>query len=97
MFSLPAMALGLIFAYLVNTLTCFAIFKSVMEKTSYDIDDGALALGITIGLIMPLISNILPIMRALSKTLRDSLDLFQRVYYSYNMILKIINHIKINF
>ena len=28
---------------------------------------------------MPLLSNILPIMRALSKTLRDSLDLYHRV------------------
>ena len=35
-------------------------------------------MGISLGLLIPLISNYLPIRRALSKTLRDSLDLYHR-------------------
>jgi hypothetical protein len=39
---------------------------------------GALALGITLGITLPLIANIMPIKRALSKNLRESLDLYHR-------------------
>jgi DNA-binding IclR family transcriptional regulator len=46
--------------------------------SSYQLHYSAVALGVSIGLFVPLLSNILPIMRALSKTLRDSLDLYHR-------------------
>lgn len=39
---------------------------------------GALVLGILLGLTLPLISNIVPIKRALSKNLRESLDMYHR-------------------
>jgi NADH:ubiquinone oxidoreductase subunit 3 (subunit A) len=39
---------------------------------------GALILGIVLGLVLPLIANILPIKRALSKNLRESLDMYHR-------------------
>jgi len=39
----------------------------------------ALALASTIGLVMPLIANTVPIRRALSRTLRDSLDVYHHV------------------
>lgn len=46
--------------------------------TSYNLHGIAVAIGMLIGILLPLISNILPIQRALSKTLRDSLDVFNR-------------------
>ena len=39
---------------------------------------GALVLGIVVGLTLPLIANIFPIKRALSKNLRESLDMYHR-------------------
>ncbi len=74
--------LGIFLAYffssILNGLICFIVFDFSLLGEDYVISDMALALGFGIGFIMPLISNILPIIRALSKTLRDSLDLFHR-------------------
>jgi len=39
----------------------------------------SIVLAFLIGLVMPVVSNILPIKRALSRTLKDSLDLYHRV------------------
>lgn len=49
-----------------------------MLSLSYMPTESSLSLGFAIGFIMPIIANILPIMRSLSKSLRDSLDLFHR-------------------
>lgn len=54
------------------------IFDSAVLMSSYDIAKSAIGLSIGLGLFIPLASNILPIVRALSKTLRDSLDLYHR-------------------
>lgn len=54
------------------------IFDSAVLMSSYDIATSAIGLSFGIGLFIPLASNILPILRALSKTLRDSLDLYHR-------------------
>jgi H+/gluconate symporter-like permease len=46
--------------------------------TDYDLSTGAIVLGVCLGIFIPLLANILPIKRALSKNLRDSLDLYHR-------------------
>ena len=70
--------LAYFFSFILNGIICFIVFDFSLLGEDYVISDMAFALGFGIGLIMPLISNILPIIRALSKTLRDSLDLFHR-------------------
>ena len=78
LFGMLGLSIGILFAYLLNTLVGYLFFISSEIMSSYDLDGSALALGISLGLLIPLISNYLPIRRALSKTLRDSLDMYHR-------------------
>lgn len=78
-FGLPGMALGMIISYVANTLVSFILLDYAKVSQSYLVSGDAVALGVTIGIIMPIVSNILPIQRALSKNLRDSLNLYTRV------------------
>ena len=45
---------------------------------TYDLSVNAIVLGVSFGLIMPVIANYLPIRAAMGKTLRNSLDLSKR-------------------
>ena len=45
---------------------------------SYNLSENAITIGVTLGIIIPLISNIVPIRRSLGKNLRNSLDLNHR-------------------
>jgi ABC-type antimicrobial peptide transport system permease subunit len=77
-FAIPGMCLGLLFAYLTNSIVALIFFESAQEITSYELHISALILSICLGFLIPVFSNYLPIRRALSKTLRDSLDLYHR-------------------
>ena len=78
-FSLPGLFLGLIFSYIVNAFISFKIFDFTQEFTNFQLHWSALIIAITLGILMPIISNIIPISRSLSKNLKDSLDLYHRV------------------
>jgi hypothetical protein len=65
-------------AYILNIIIRFFVFKLSQNTTDYDISVGALILGIVLGLLLPLIANVLPIKRALGKNLRESLDMYHR-------------------
>jgi len=78
LYALIGMFLAFLFSFLLNALLCYIIYDYSLLGAGYRPTTSSLVLGFGIGLIMPVISNIFPIMRALSKTLRDSLDLFHR-------------------
>lgn len=42
-------------------------------------------MGLAIGTLMPLAANVGPIMRALSRTLRDALDVYHRVVNEFTV------------
>ena len=48
----------------------------------------ALALGITLGILLPLIGMIVPVKRALTKTLRDALDVYHNVVFDTNVSIR---------
>ena len=77
-FSLPGLVLGIMIAYLLNVLIRELVFELADNWLSYDLTRSALALGITFGFLMPLLANYLPIEAAMSKSLRNSLDLSKR-------------------
>ena len=77
-FAIPGLSLGLITAYLLNTLVAMFLFDSTVLYSSYQLAPSAIGLAFGLGIFIPLVSNVLPIMRALSKTLRDSLDIYHR-------------------
>lgn len=60
-FSIPGLIGGLIVAYFLNIIARGIIFIYAQNSTTYDMSAGSLILGISLGLILPLISNILPI------------------------------------
>ncbi len=77
-FSIPGLIGGLVVAYFLNVIARGIIFSYAENTTTYALSTGAIILGVCLGLILPLISNILPIQRALSKNLRESLDMYHR-------------------
>jgi hypothetical protein len=77
-FSIPGLIGGLVVAYFLNVIARGIIFYYAENTTTYALSTGAIILGVCLGLILPLISNILPIQRALSKNLRESLDMYHR-------------------
>jgi len=75
-FSVPGLCLGLIISSLVNILVRYFVFSYTMTSTSYFIATTALILGLCVGIIMPIFTNLMTVQRALSKKIRDSLDVF---------------------
>ena len=55
------------------------MFAYAENALNYDLTIGSIVIGITYGLVMPLVAIILPIQQALGKNLRNSLDLNHRV------------------
>ena len=78
-YAFPAMAFGFLFSFLVSGMVSFILFDYASETTTYALHYTAIIIGFLLGILMPIISNIFPIFRALAKTLRDSLDLYHRV------------------
>ena len=76
-FSIPAMFVAFIIAYLLNIVICIAIFEKTTLAGQYFLYTSGILYGLIVGIIMPIISNIFPIQRALSKTLRDGLSLLR--------------------
>lgn len=77
-FAIPGLTLGLIFAYLINGMVGYFIFDTSTMITTYALHYTAIILALVLGIFIPVFSNYVPIKRALSKTLRDSLDMYHR-------------------
>lgn len=78
-YAIPGLLIGLLVCYVLNSVITHFLYRFTGIATGYHIDPSALFIGISIGILIPVISNIIPIQRALSKTLRDSLDMYHRV------------------
>lgn len=77
-FSIPGLLGGLLVAYFLNLVVKYVVFNFAQNTADYNMSGGAIALGASLGILLPLVSNIIPIQRALSKNLRVSLDLYHR-------------------
>lgn len=60
-FSIPGLIGGLVVAYFLNVIVRGFIFYYAENSTNYDLSVGAVILGVCLGIVLPLISNILPI------------------------------------
>ena len=78
LFAIPGIALGLGLGLILNAGFRYVLFEATWNYTSYNLPYEAYFLGIAIGIIMPIVSNILPIQRAIGKNLRSSLDMNHR-------------------
>lgn len=77
-YSVPGIILGLAVALTLNVAIRFLLFSISSNALGYGLSATSLYIGITFGIIMPMISILLPIKSALSKNLRSSLDLNHR-------------------
>lgn len=77
-FSVPAICVAFVVAYMLNVVICIAIFEKTTLAGSYWLHPLGFAYGLGVGTVMPVVSNVFPIRRALSKALRDGLDLLRR-------------------
>jgi ABC-type antimicrobial peptide transport system permease subunit len=78
-FSIPAILIGLLLSFLL--FIAVAYFIHIYSFTPMDLSFSGLSLGLAVGLglLMPFIAIVSPIQRALSKTLRDALDIYHQV------------------
>jgi len=77
-FSIPGVFFGFLLASILNVLFCFIVFTYLDSYTSYELSKASIIIGIFLGITIPSLSNIIPIQNALSKNLRDSLDVSRK-------------------
>eukprot|EP00826_Nyctotherus_ovalis_P035149 TRINITY_DN2991_c0_g1_i2.p2 TRINITY_DN2991_c0_g1~~TRINITY_DN2991_c0_g1_i2.p2 ORF type:complete len:396 (-),score=90.18 TRINITY_DN2991_c0_g1_i2:1104-2291(-) len=96
-FSIPAMLVAFVIAYMLNITVSLAIFHKTYMATSYFLHPIGFAYGLVIGVVMPLLSNILPIRRALSKSLRDGLNLARKTINDVTVRIAKLSQMGISF
>eukprot|EP00004_Rigifila_ramosa_P022811 TRINITY_DN6304_c0_g1_i1.p1 TRINITY_DN6304_c0_g1~~TRINITY_DN6304_c0_g1_i1.p1 ORF type:complete len:1190 (-),score=307.13 TRINITY_DN6304_c0_g1_i1:20-3532(-) len=79
-FAIPGICFGLVVAYLTNIPATVYIASYAYVQASFQFSQKAVLVPVLIGLFVPILSNIVPIRRALSTTLRDSLDVYHQTY-----------------
>ena len=84
-FAIPGVAVGLIFAQLATILIADKIFGFANLEPDTSLSKTAVVMSVILGAGMALLGNIAPIARALSRTLRDSLDVYHHVTNSINV------------
>ena len=78
-FSVFGIGVGLLLAFLANIPLAIKIADFAAVDVDYTFLAAPILVATALGLIMPALANIVPISRALSKTLRDSLDVYHLV------------------
>jgi len=74
----PGLIFGLLAAFIMNTLIRFFMFKYSLTYTTYGLSQTSILLGCLLGILMPAVTNVIPIQKAMGKNLRTSLDLNHR-------------------
>ena len=77
-FAVPGVILGFAFAYAIFATIGFVVSNSALLEISYHFPGLAIGLGVGMGLLIPFVANIIPMRKALSNTLTDSLNAYTR-------------------
>jgi ABC-type antimicrobial peptide transport system permease subunit len=85
LFAVPGTILGLIGCYFAHIPIADAIAAYASLPPVYALETRAVVIAAIVGIVMPFVANILPIRRALSRTLRDSLDIYHHVISDVNV------------
>jgi ABC-type antimicrobial peptide transport system permease subunit len=75
-YSIPGAALGLLFAVVLFIPVAWALSTFIIVPFDMAMDAGSIMVAVALGLLVPIVSNMVPIRRALSSTLRDALDVY---------------------
>lgn len=87
-FAFPGILLGLILSGVANLGLRIFIMKFTVSNISYFLASASISIGVFLGIFMPIFTNIFTVKRALSKQIRDSLDIFHTG--ANDVIIKII-------
>jgi len=77
-FATPGLLSGLILSSIMNVAVRHILYNLTNNYASYWLSMSAIWVGVFIGSVVPLCSNVFPIQKALGKNLRASLDLYHR-------------------
>lgn len=77
-FALPGLVTGIMMSAILNVIFRDILFTLTNNYSSYHLSVDSVWLGCLIGILMPLVANVIPIRNALAKNLRASLDLYHR-------------------
>lgn len=77
-FSIPGVVCGLCVAFILNIAFRFVMFQIANNAVGFWLTPTSIYIGVAFGLLMPLFAIYLPVKEALSKNLRNSLDLNHR-------------------
>ena len=71
--------IGMAAAMVLNVFAMVAMGMLAGVTPSFALHGSAWAVGVTLGIVMPTMANVVPIRRALSSVLRDALDMYHQV------------------
>jgi predicted lysophospholipase L1 biosynthesis ABC-type transport system permease subunit len=77
-FAIPGLISGIVVAAVMNLGMRKVLYNLTNNTSTYELSKPSVIIGFCIGFFLPLISNIVPIQRALGKNLRASLDPYHR-------------------
>lgn len=77
-FAIPGLVIGFIMAIILNVIIRYILYDITKNYDTYWLSTGSVLIGVIIGTFIPLLSNVIPIQKALGKNLRASLDLYHR-------------------
>lgn len=78
-FAAAGVAIGMSAAMVLNVFAMLAMGILAGVTPSFALHGSAWAVGVTLGIVMPTLANVVPIRRALSSVLRDALDMYHQV------------------
>jgi ABC-type antimicrobial peptide transport system permease subunit len=81
-FSVPGIVLGFALLYFTGMALVLVLYHFNKFALAFELNAELLLVGLALGITLPLISNIWPIKRALSSTLRNALDVYRSVSVS---------------
>jgi hypothetical protein len=73
-FAIPGVIMGMAAAAVLNAAARYVIFQLMQNELDYFLSRESVTVGLLVGFLIPMLSNILPIKQALGKNLRASLD-----------------------
>ncbi|KAI9220627.1 hypothetical protein BC828DRAFT_383053 [Blastocladiella britannica] len=95
-FSVPAIVAGLVVCLVIYTPVEYILSTFAFVPMQVGLSTSAWALGLTLGLGLPVLGMLVPIQRALSQTLRDALDVYHNVVFDSIVTVKRLRDIGID-
>ncbi|EPZ33956.1 hypothetical protein O9G_003476 [Rozella allomycis CSF55] len=95
-FSLPAILTGIYICYVIYVPLSYVLSNMTFTEIRPYLTFGALILGVSLGIILPFVGSIIPVRRALTKTLRDALDIYHNVVFDTTVSIKRLQDIGVS-